>query len=91
MKSPVDPAAARARARSSSRFEPNRCASAPGCDAGFGRDLGERELTWGKAIRRAMGGGEDLLVTDFSGARAHKRRLDVSKRSYSLKLNANVV
>jgi hypothetical protein len=57
--------------------------------ARFGRDLGERELTRGKPVRRAMGRGEDLLVADLSRAGAHG--LDVSKRSYSLKLNANVV
>ena len=57
--------------------------------AGFGRDLGERELARRETVHRAIRGGEDLLVGDFAGAGAHG--LDVSKRSYSLKLNANVV
>src|SRR4029453_5424157 len=55
--------------------------------AGFGCDLGKRELARGEPVRRAMRGGEDFLVTDLSRARAHG--LDVSKWSYSLKLNAN--
>ena len=43
-----------------------------------------------KSIRGAMRGRKHLLVADLPGTWAHSG-LDVSKRSYSLKLNANVV
>ena len=72
-------------------YEPLREGS--GGDAGFGGDLGQGELAGGEPVGRAMRRSKDLVVADFSRAWAHGEGggLDVSKRSYSLKLNANVV
>jgi hypothetical protein len=71
MKPPVDSAAPRASASSRSRFEPNRLREGARGDAGFLRDLRERELARSQAIRGAVRGGEDLLVADFPGSWAH--------------------
>jgi hypothetical protein len=42
-----------------------------GRHAGLGGDLGERQLAGPEARHGAVRGGEDLLVADLPGARAH--------------------